>query len=593
MQNSIEEILLKVRKPARYLGNEWNVVKKDFFKAKVKFAICFPDLYEVGMSNLGLRIIYGLLNAQEDVSCERAFLPDLDMLEILRARKIPLFSLESRMPLVKFDFIGFCLSYELDYTNILAMLDLSGIPLLASLRNLDFPLVIAGGSCVSNPEPLADFIDLFLIGEAEEALLELIERYKEIRTTPPSTGQANHEPVRSEAEPPRRGRTTKEEVLRELAKIEGVYVPSLYEVEYDSSGAVKKFSPKYPDIPRKVRKRIVKNLDQAYYPVNWLVPHVQIVHDRACIELMRGCPHRCNFCQARTVYHSLRLRSAQKVLELTKEVLRLSGYEELSFLSLSTSDYPFLNEVIGSVAERFQEQAIAISLPSIRPKAYLGDLAAVLAKVHKSTLTFAPEAGSLKLRSHINKDFNMEEFYAAVFASYKAGWRAIKLYFIIGLPNEDYEDLDGILEIAQKACRLREEAVGRPAEVRLSICLFIPKPHTPFEREAMESQSRLRDKILYLRKKMKYLPRAISLNFHNLESSVLEAVFSRGDRSLGSVLLAAYKRGCLLDAWPEYFKFNLWRDVFKECDRPLDSYLNHKSSDEILPWQHIVLAEGA
>lgn len=579
MQNSIEEILLQVRKPARYLGNEWNVVKKDFLRQEVKFAICFPDLYEVGMSNLGLRIIYGLLNAQEGITCERVFLPDLDMLEILRARKIPLFSLESKMPLVKFDFIGFCLSYELDYTNILAMLDLSGIPLLASQRNLDFPLVIAGGSCVSNPEPLADFIDLFLIGEAEEALPEIIERYKKSQVTghPATTHGAGKSQV------------SKEEILIELAKVEGVYVPSLYEVEYDSSGAVKKFSPKYPGIPPKVRKRIVKNLDQAYYPVNWLVPHIQIVHDRACIELMRGCPHRCNFCQARIVYHSLRLRSAQKVLELTKKVQRLSGYEELSFLSLSTSDYPFLNEVISSLTKEFQEQAIAISLPSIRPKAYLGDLARVLAKVRKTTLTFAPEAGSLKLRSQINKDFNMEEFYAAVFASYKAGWRAIKLYFIIGLPNEDYEDLDGILEIAQEVCRLRKEAVGRQGEVRLSICLFIPKPHTPFEREAMEAQSTLRDKIIYLRKKMECLPRAISLNFHNLKSSVLEAVLSRGDRTLGSVLLAAYKRGCLLDAWSEHFKFDLWCDVFKECNRPLDSYLSHKSSDEILPWQHITL----
>jgi radical SAM family uncharacterized protein len=578
MQNFNEDILLQVRKPARYLGNEWNVVKKDFLKAKVKFAICFPDLYEVGMSNLGLRIIYGLLNAQEDVSCERVFLPDLDMLEILRARRIPLFSLESRMPLVKFDFIGFALSYELDYTNILAMLDLSGIPLLASQRNLDFPLVIAGGSCASNPEPLADFIDLFLIGEAEEALPEIIERYKKLQAAPPLMGQAGQD-----------SGVSKEEILIELAKVEGVYVPSLYEVEYDSSGAVKKFSPKYPGIPQKVRKRIVKNLDQAYYPTNWLVPHIQIVHDRACIELMRGCPHHCKFCQARAVYHSLRLRSPQKVLELTKEVQRLSGYEELSFLSLSTSDYPNLFEVISSLTEKFQEQAIAISLPSIRPKAYLGDLAVTLAKVRKTTLTFAPEAGSVKLRSQINKDFNMEEFYAAVFASYKAGWRAIKLYFIIGLPNEDYEDLDGILEIAQEVCRLRKEAVGRPAEVRLSICLFIPKPHTPFEREAMEPQSTLRAKILYLRKKAASLPRAISLKFHNLESSIIEAVFSRGDRTLGSVLLKAYKRGCLLDAWPEYFKFDLWRDVFKECNKLPDSYLSHKSSDEILPWQHIVL----
>ena len=568
---TLEEILPQVRKPARYLGDEWNVVKKDFFKQEVKFAICFPDLYEIGMSNLGLRIIYGLLNSQQGVSCERVFLPDIDMLEILRARKIPLFSLESKMALIEFDFIGFTLSYELGYTNVLAMLELAQLPFLACERNLDFPLVIAGGSCASNPEPLADFIDLFLIGEAEEALLEIIGRYKEIRTT-------NHD-----------SRFTKEEVLKELAKIEGVYVPSLYEVEYDSSGAVKKFSPKYHDIPRKVRKRIVKNLDQAYYPVNWLVPYVQIVQDRACIELMRGCPHRCNFCQARSIYHSLRMRSPEKVLELTRKIQQFSGYEELSFLSLSVSDYPFLSAVIDSLSEKLSQQAVSVSLPSLRPKAYLGTVAAFLAKVRKTTLTFAPEAGSEKLRRRINKDFDINELYAAVLASYKAGWRAIKLYFIIGLPDEDYEDLDGILEIASWAWRLRKEAVGRPGEVRLSISLFIPKPHTAFEREAMEPEDVLREKILYLRRKSKALPRAISLDFHNVESSIIEAALSRGDRTLGGVLLNAYKKGCLLDAWTEHFRFGLWISAFRECNKQFASYLKAKSNDEILPWQHIEL----
>mgnify|MGYP001615617126 CR=1 FL=1 len=589
---TLEEILPQVRKPARYLGNEWNVVKKDFFKQEVKFAICFPDLYEIGMSNLGLRIIYGLLNSQQGVSCERVFLPDIDMLEILRARKIPLFSLESKMALIEFDFIGFTLSYELGYTNVLAMLELAQLPFLACERNLDFPLVIAGGSCASNPEPLADFIDLFLIGEAEEALLEIIETYKKLQVT-------GHKPEGSACLPAgrvwqpnsqsHRSQVNKEDILRELAKVEGVYVPSLYEVEYDSSGAVKKFSPKYHDIPRKVRKRIVKNLDQAYYPVNWLVPYVQIVQDRACIELMRGCPHRCNFCQARSIYHSLRMRSPEKVLELTHKIQQFSGYEEFSFLSLSASDYPFLSEIINSVSEKFQEQAIAVSLPSLRPKAYLGTVAAFLARVRKTTLTFAPEAGSEKLRRRINKDFDIGELYAAVLASYKAGWRAIKLYFIIGLPDEDYEDLDGILEIASWVWRLRKEAVGKPGEVRLSISLFIPKPHTVFEREAMESEDVLREKILYLRRKSRALPRAISLDFHNLESSIIEAALSRGDRTLGGVLLNAYKKGCLLDAWTEHFRFGLWISAFRECNKQFASYLKAKSNDEILPWQHIEL----
>ena len=566
-----EDILLQVKKPGRYLGNEWNAVKKDFQSQDVKFALCFPDLYEIGMSNLGLRIVYGLLNSREGIVCERVFLPDTDMQKILRERKIPLFSLESRMALAEFDFIGFCLSYELNYTNILAILDLAAIPLLASERDLSFPLVIGGGACVSNPEPLSDFIDLFLIGEAEEALLEIIERYKEYQAAG-------------------RHQVTKEGLLKELAKIDGVYVPSFYEVEYNQGGAVKKFSPKYSDIPLKIKKRIVNDLNQAYYPTSWLVPYVQIIHDRAPVELMRGCPHRCNFCQARNLYHNLRLRSPSRVMELARSIAQSSGYEEISFLGLSISDYPYLSEVISSLSEKFQGDAVAISLPSLRPKAYLGELATFLARVRKTTFTFAPEAGSEKMRKSINKNFQMEEFYSAVLSAYLAGWQAVKLYFMIGLPGEDYDDLDGILEIAREVSGLRKKA-GRMnrGEVRLSISFFVPKPHTAFEREAMDSTEALQAKILYLRNKSRALPRAVKLKFHTLENSLLEAVFSRGDRALGKVLLAAYRKGCLLDGWSEHFRFGLWLEAFGECLKSIDFYLKRREESGILPWEHIDL----
>jgi radical SAM family uncharacterized protein len=564
-----EGILGQVRKPGRYLGNEWNVVQKDFADAQVKFAICFPDLYEVGMSNLGLRIIYGLLNSRPGLLCERVFLPDTDMREILKKSKIPLFSLESKTALREFDFIGFSLSYELDYTNVLGILELAGIPLLARERDESFPLVIAGGSCVGNPEPLADFIDLFLIGEAEEALLEIVEIYRK------------HQVAGI------RYQVTKEDILRELAKVAGVYVPSLYEVEYSGEGAVKKFSARHPDIPLKARKRIVNDLNSAYYPTQWLVPYVSIVHDRAAVELMRGCPHRCNFCQARNIYHSLRLRSPEKVLELANALIRSSGYEEISFLGLSASDYPYLSKVISSVNEEFCAQAIGISLPSLRPKSYFGELANYLSPVRKTTLTFAPEAGSNRLRDALNKNFRVEELYEAVSAAYRSGWQAIKLYFMIGLPGEDYSDLDAILAVAEEVSNLRKKVSRSRAVVRLSIAFFIPKPHTAFEREPMDSAENLRKKALYLRKASRAVPKTIKLNFHNLESSLLEAVLSRGSRELGRVILTAYKKGSLCDGWPEHFRYEHWVESFRECGLDMELYFGRKQKDGILPWSHI------
>lgn len=566
----LEDILSCVRKPGRYLGNEWNVVKKDFLKQDVKFAICFPDLYEIGMSNLGLRIIYGLLNNQEGICCERVFLPDIDMQEILKARKMPLFSLESKSALNEFDFLGFCLHYELNYTNILKILDLSGIPLLAKDRDSNFPLVIAGGVCSSNPEPLADFVDLFLIGEAEEALLEIIAAYKKLKGSV-YTGS----------------RIRKEDALRELGRIEGVYVPSFYNVKYNKEGLIEDFSCKYSDIPVKIKKRIVKNLDAAYYPLQWLVPYIEITHDRASVELMRGCPHHCNFCQARNIYHNLRMRSPDKVLELARAISESSGYEEISFLSLSTSDYPYLDKIIESVACEFKKQALSISLPSLRPKVYLGNLMNYLKEVRKTTLTFAPEVGSEKMLKVINKDIKMDELYSAVSLAYKAGWQAVKLYFMIGLPGEDDKDLDGILEIAQKVSGLRKEITGRPGEVRLSISSFIPKPHTFFEREPMASYEILRSKVDYLRERAKRLPKRIKIDIHNLRRSLLEGVFSRGDRTLAGVLLTAYKKGCLLDGWQEHFRPDIWQSAFSDCGMAMEYYLRAREEKEILPWSHI------
>ncbi len=560
----LEGVLLEVRKPARYIGNEWNAIKKDFSKQEIKFAVCFPDLYELGMSNLGVRIIYGLLNEREGVSCERVFLPDLDMQALLKRDNVPLFSLESKAPLAGFDFLGFSLSYELGYTNVLAVLDLAGIPLLARDRDLSYPLVIAGGSCVSNPEPMGDFVDLFLIGEAEEALLEIVEVYK-------------------------KSSVNKETVLKELAVIEGVYVPSFYEARYNDDGSFKGILSKYPNLPAKINKRIVKDLNQAYYPVKWMVPYIPVVHDRAAVELMRGCPHRCGFCQARSVYSSLRLRSPERVVQLSREVLSSSGYEELSFLSLSTSEYPYLNKVIASLGRELEEDGVSVSLPSLRPKSYLGELSEYLAKVRKTTLTFAPEAGSERMRQAINKNFSMDELFSAVSQAYKNGWQAIKLYFMIGLPGEEYGDLDGILEIAQKVSSLRKEFSRYPAEVRLSVSFFVPKPHTGFERQAMDSAESLRAKIAYLKDKSRGLSRKIRLDFHELKTSILEAVFSRGDRRLGEAVLKAYKSGCMLDGWSEHFKPDIWEASFKECSLRPDDYLSPKADGVSLPWEHIVL----
>ncbi|MCU0651894.1 MAG: TIGR03960 family B12-binding radical SAM protein [Candidatus Omnitrophica bacterium] len=562
-----EDFLLDVRKPARYIGDEWNVSKKDFAGSGVKFALCFPDLYEVGMSNLGLRILYGVLNNLPDVACERFFSPALDMENILRTENKEIFSLESKKSIKDFDIIGFSLGYELSYTNVLNILDLGKIPLKAAQRGPGFPLVIAGGPTVINPEPMHEFIDLFLIGEAEEAIVEIIELYHGLKDKFKS------------------GIISKEELLVLLSGIEGVYAPALYEVSYGEGGRINKFSPKIGNLPERIKKRIVKNLDSAYFPSCWIVPYIEIVHDRITLEVMRGCPNQCRFCQARQTYFPLRQRSVKKLLELSSETYKNSGYEEISLAGLSVSDYAFGNDLITGLLELFKGKAVSVSLPSIKPKSLVGNFAALIATIKKTGLTFAPEAASERMRKVLNKDFELENFFKSLKEAYAAGYRRVKLYFMIGLPQEDEEDLDGILEFAGQVSELKKVCSNGAAEINISINTLIPKPHTPFQWLGMESIESINSKIHYLRAKLKN--KKLRINFHNSEMSFLEAVLSRGDRRLSPVIEKAFLKGARFDAWEDHFIHKRWQEAFTECGIEPHFYLREKGRDEVLPWDFL------
>ncbi|MFH1202636.1 MAG: TIGR03960 family B12-binding radical SAM protein [Candidatus Omnitrophota bacterium] len=573
---NFEEIISKVKRPARYLGNEYNVSRKDHHNAKVKIALCYPDLYEVGMSHLGLRILYGLLNAQSDIACERVFSPDTDLEEILRKDKIPLFSLETHTPLSEFDIIGFSLQYELNYTNLLNILDLSGIPLLSKDRDSRHPLIIAGGCCCLNPEPLADFIDLFCIGEAEELILEVVEKYKEFTVQRLSSLVLR-----------------KDKLLLESAKIKGVYVPSLYEVEYNEDGRIKKFSPRQRSVPTKIIRRIVHDLDKAFFPTRWLVPFIQIVHDRITLEIMRGCPGGCRFCQAFCFYRPARPRSVNSVLRLAKDCYNSTGYEEMSLLSLSSSDHPKLKEIIKELMEFFQDKYVGISLPSLKPRSSLSDITALLAKVRKSGLTFAPEAGTERLRKVINKNVDLDELVKVSHQAFVCGYRHLKLYFMLGLPTENEKDLDGIIDLAVALSRLRKEIDGHLAVINVSISCFIPKSHTPFQWQEMDSLTSLENKKKYLISRLRSSrPHLVNLKFHDFQMGFLEAVLCRGDRRIAKVILNAFQEGAKFDSWREYFNFPLWMEAFnKQGIDPFFYALRRRSFDEILPWEHIDLGQ--
>ncbi|MFA4983893.1 MAG: TIGR03960 family B12-binding radical SAM protein [Candidatus Omnitrophota bacterium] len=559
-----DDLLLGVRKPAQYIGGEWNAAKKDFERAAVKFALCFPDLYEVGMSNLGVRIIYGLLNSAPDVGCERVFAPARDMENTIRSAGLEMTSLESGRRLRDFDFLGFSLGYELSYTNALNIMNLGGIPFKASLRDEGFPLVIGGGPCAMNPEPLHDFFDLFLIGEAEEAILEIIRVYRDSK-----------EAFRS-------GRLDKEELLLELAGIEGVYVPSFYEPLYGQDGRMLDFRVKVKGAPARVRKRFVKDLDKAYYPSEWMVPYVEVVHDRVSLEIMRGCPNRCNFCQARAQYFPLRLKKSDNLVELASAAYRLSGYEEVSLGGLSVSDYPGIEKLLGSLVDLFKKDGVSVSLPSLKPRLLVGSLSGLLSSVKKTGLTFAPEAASERLRKVLNKDFDMDVFFNSLRQAYANGYRHVKLYFMIGLPSEEYADLDAIIDLATQASILGKKTAGRAAGVNISVNAMVPKPHTPFQWVQMQGVSDIAEKQSYLRSRLK--SHKLKLRFHDCRMSFLEGVFSRGDRRLGAVLLEAFGRGARFDGWGDYFDFGIWTEAFKEHNIDPQFYLRQRAKDEVLPW---------
>lgn len=562
-----EDMFLGVHRPAQYLGNEWNASKKELKSSAISFALGFPDLYEVGMSNLGLRIIYGVLNKIPDLACERFFAPEPDMEAALKLNSSRLFSWESNQELIRFDLMGFSLGSELNYSNVLNILDLAGLPLESSLRNQEYPLVIAGGPCALNPEPMHEFFDLFIIGEAEEAVVELVSAYRKYKNDYKS------------------GKMPKEELLIEFSKIGGIYAPSLYTALYNQAQELVSFSPRIESLPRRIKKRIVADFDAAYFPCEWMVPYVQTVHDRVSLEIMRGCPNRCRFCQARSQYYPLRIRSREKVLALANSAYRLSGYEELSLAGLSISDYPGLEKLVVDLIKIFKEQSVNLSLPSLKPTAGMGNVSALIAKIKKTGLTFAPEAGSERLRKAIAKDFSVDEFFKVAQEAYQAGYQHLKLYFLIGLPLEEERDLQAIIDFAQAASDLKKKAKGSSAQINISINPLIPKPHTPFQWLKMEPMGAIKDKQNYLRARSKN--KRLKFNFHNLEMGFLEGVLSRGDRRLSRVILDAYKRGARFDAWQGHFSFAKWQEAFSQAGIDPQDYLNEKSTASLLAWDFI------
>lgn len=565
-----ESILRSVSKPGRYTGGEYGQIVKDREKVKARFAFCFPDSYEIGMSNLGVRILYGVLNREEDIWCERVYAPWVDMEDKMREHHIPLWAHESGDPIADFDFIGFTLQYEMSYTNVLNMLDLAGLPLRAADRGEDAPLVIGGGPCSYNPEPVADFFDLFNIGEGEEMLPEIVRLYIKMKED---------------------GSYTKAGFLREAARsIEGVYVPSLYDVSYNEDGTVKAYTPKYPDVPARVRKRIVKDLDTMYFPDKLVMPYLETVQDRIMLEVFRGCIRGCRFCQAGIIYRPVREKSPEVLCNQAKCLYEATGYEEMSLSSLSISDYTRLRELTDGLISWTNDKKVSLSLPSLRIDSFTRELMDKVASVRASSITFAPEAGTQRLRDVINKNVTEEDLMNAAGIAFAAGKEQVKLYFMDGLPTETDEDLEGIAKLGkaviEKFYATPEHNKRRQPQVTVSVSCFVPKPFTPFQWEPQDMPETLERKRLYIRSKI--TDRKIKYSCHDSGTSRIEAVLALGDRRVGAALELACREGFRFDAWDEFFSYDRWMDVFARAGIDPSFYANRRrQTSEVLPWDVI------
>ena len=563
-----DDILSRVEKPVRYIGGELNEVIKDVNDIDIRYAFCFPDVYEVGMSHLGMRILYHTINERKDTYCERVFAPWPDMEEQLRKNNIPLYALETKDPIKDFDMIGFTLQYEMSFTNILNMLDMAQIKVRAEERSNDDPIIMAGGPCAYNPETLSGIMDLFQIGEGEEMMNDVIDLYKK------------HKKIGFD----------KKAFLREASHIRGIYVPSLYDVEYNEDNTIKSFKPKYDDVPSKVRKRIIPDLDKVSYPEDIIVPYTDIVHDRIVLETFRGCTNGCRFCQAGMIYRPVREKSRETLLRQARNLLENTGYQEISLSSLSTCDYSDIQNLIHDLMTEHSDNKVAVALPSIRVDAFSVDLIKEIQKVKKTGLTFAPEAGSQRMRDVINKGLTEERILEAAKSAFEAGWATIKLYFIIGLPYENIEDCEAIGELAQK---IADEYFAVPKNVRrkglkitVSTSILVPKPFTPFQWAKMTPIDDVSDKIDAVKRSIK--SRSITYNYHSQTTSFMEAVFARGDRRICEVLVKAFEKGCKFDGWSQYFNFDAWKEAMEECNIDGKFYAyRERSYDEILPWDFI------
>ncbi len=568
-----DEILMQIDKPARYIGNELNAVKKDKADVDIRFAMCFPDVYEIGMSHLGIQILYDMFNKRSDTWCERVYSPWPDLHAILKEQNIPLFGLESQEPLKDFDFIGITLQYEMCYTNILQILDLSQIPLLSKARTEKDPIVIGGGPCSYNPEPIADFFDIFYIGEGEVVYDTLLELYKEHK----------------------KGNYDRAAFLHEAAKIPGLYIPSLYEVTYKEDNTIASFTPVYDDIPRTIKKQVEMQLSEAVYPEKPVVPFIKATQDRIVLEIQRGCIRGCRFCQAGMIYRPNREKRVSDLKEKARQMIRNTGYEEISLSSLSSSDYKELPELLDFLIDECKDQHINISLPSLRIDAFSLDVMSKVQDVKKSSLTFAPEAGSQRMRNVINKGLTVENILGGAEEAFKGGWNKVKLYFMLGLPTETEEDMRAIPELANDIAALYYDTVPKEqrngkCQVTISTSFFVPKPFTPFQWAGMFTPEDYlgRAKIVNDHLKEQLNHKSIRYNWHEADVTVLEGLLARGDRRVAKAILYVYEHGGFFDAWREFFDYNRWLEAFEACGISIDFYaLRERPLDEVLPWDFI------